>query len=155
MDTGLNASTNLSVTSLGFGGYTSTTTNSTGYHGATPPNYLLHSFKSYNFTEFFRTAGSVIAVSVGTVGMVQANQLGITSKIYTNNTVGASGTATMTSLPNYNMFIGATNSGGGAYFHDNHLISYYYYSDGLTDYEAKALYWIVQKYQTTLGRQVY
>jgi hypothetical protein len=27
--------------------------------------------------------------------------------------------------------------------------------DGLTDYEAKALYWIVQKYQTTLGRQVY
>lgn len=28
-------------------------------------------------------------------------------------------------------------------------------SNGLTDYEAKALYWIVQKYQTTLGRQVY
>jgi hypothetical protein len=28
-------------------------------------------------------------------------------------------------------------------------------SEGLTDYEAKALYWIVQKYQTTLGRQVY
>ena len=27
--------------------------------------------------------------------------------------------------------------------------------DGLTDYESKALYWIVQKYQTTLGRQVY
>jgi hypothetical protein len=27
--------------------------------------------------------------------------------------------------------------------------------DGLTDYEAKALYWIVQKFQTTLGRQVY
>jgi len=25
----------------------------------------------------------------------------------------------------------------------------------LSDYEAKALYWIVQKYQTTLGRQVY
>jgi hypothetical protein len=27
--------------------------------------------------------------------------------------------------------------------------------NGLTDYEAKALYWIVQKFQTTLGRQVY
>jgi len=27
--------------------------------------------------------------------------------------------------------------------------------DGLTDYQAKALYWIVQKFQTTLGRQVY
>jgi hypothetical protein len=25
----------------------------------------------------------------------------------------------------------------------------------LSDYESKALYWIVQKYQTTLGRQVY
>jgi hypothetical protein len=27
--------------------------------------------------------------------------------------------------------------------------------NGLSNYEAKALYWIIQKYQTTLGRQVY
>ena len=33
--------------------------------------------------------------------------------------------------------------------------SFFHIGDGLTDYEAKALYWIVQKFQTTLGRQVY
>jgi len=36
-----------------------------------------------------------------------------------------------------------------------HIYSFATIGDGLTDYEAKALYWIIQKYQTTLGRQVY
>jgi hypothetical protein len=36
-----------------------------------------------------------------------------------------------------------------------HERAFDFISEGLTDYEAKALYWIVQKYQTTLGRQVY
>jgi hypothetical protein len=154
MDSGLNASTNLSPSSLSLGGYTSTTGNALGYHGAYPPNYLMHSFTSYNFTEFFRTNGSPIAVSGGTLGMVQANQSGTTSKIYTNNTIGASGTATLPSLPNTNMFIGATSNNGTATFFDNKLISYYYYADGLTDTEASNHYTAVQAFQTTLGRQV-
>jgi hypothetical protein len=37
----------------------------------------------------------------------------------------------------------------------NHTYAFTTIGDGLTDYEAKALYWIVQKFQTTLGRQVY
>ena len=37
----------------------------------------------------------------------------------------------------------------------NHTYAFSTIGDGLTDYEAKALYWIVQKFQTTLGRQVY
>jgi hypothetical protein len=36
-----------------------------------------------------------------------------------------------------------------------HERAFDFISEGLTDYEAKALYWIIQKYQTTLGRQVY
>jgi len=153
-DTKLNASTTLSVTSLSFGGYTSSTLNALGYHGAYPPSFLMHSFKSFNFAEFYRTTASAISVSGGIVGMVQANQLGTTSKIYSNNSIGASDSVTMTSLPNVNMYIGAaSNNGTGTYF-DNHLISYYYYSDGLTDTEAANLYTRVQAYQTALSRNV-
>jgi hypothetical protein len=156
LNSGLNASTNLSVTSLSFGGYTSSTANrqADAYHGASPPSFLIHSFKSYNFTEFFRPSEGAISVSGGTVGMVQANQLSTTSKIYANNTTGASGTITIASLPNQNMYIGATNSNGTATFFDNHLISYYYYSDGLTDTQASDHYTAVQAFQTTLSRQV-
>jgi len=156
LNSGLNASTNLSVTSLSFGGYTSSTANASGdaYHGASPPNYLMQSFKSYNVTEFWRTVGGSIVVSGGTVGMVQANQLGILSKIYTNNTIGGTNAATMVTIPNLNMYIGGINNNGTATFFDNHLISYYYYADGLTDTQASNHYTAVQTFQTTLSRQV-
>jgi hypothetical protein len=156
MNSGLNASTNLSTTSLSFGGYTSSTENKQGdaYHGASPPAYLMHSWKSYNFTEFFRPVGGPIAVSGGIVGMVQANQVGSDSRIYTNGTLGASGTITIASLPNQNMYIGATNSNGTATFFDNHLISYYYYADGLTPTQALNHYTAVQTFNQTLNRQV-
>ena len=154
MNSQLNASANLSVTSLSFGGYTATTVNSAGYNGAYPPSFLMMSFKSFNFCEYYRTDGTSLAISGGITGMVQANQLGSTSKIYTNSTVGASGTNTMTSLPNQNMYVGAANNNGTATFFDNKLISYFYYADGLTDTEASNHYTAVQAFQTTLSRQV-
>jgi hypothetical protein len=154
MNSGLNASTNLSPTSLSFGGYTSSTADATGYHGISFPTYLMHTFKSYNYTEFFRTTGTPIAVSGGIVGMVQANQVGSDSRIYTNGTLGASDVTTMTSLQNKNFYIGATNDVVSANFFDNHLISYYYYADGLTSTQASDHYTAVQAFQTTLSRQV-
>jgi hypothetical protein len=156
MNSGLNASTNLSVTSLSFGGYTSSTANraTDSYHGASPPAYLMHSFKSYNVCEFYRPLGGGLQILGGTVGMVQANQLLTSSKIYANNTTGASGTITIASLPNQNMYIGGINSNGTAAFFDNHLISYYYYANGLTDTQASNHYTAVQAFQTTLSRQV-
>jgi hypothetical protein len=154
MDSGLNASTNLSPSSLSFGGYTSTTGNANGYHGAYPPNYLIHSFRSYDLTEFFRPLGGNINVSGGIVGMVQANQVGSDSRIYTNGTLGTNDLTPIGSLPNYNMYIGAANNGGSANFYDSHLISYYYYADGLTPTQALNHYTAVQAFQTTLGRQV-
>jgi hypothetical protein len=55
---------------------------------------------------------------------------------------------------NTKIFIGAVNFGGASFFSTKET-AFNSIGDGLTDYEAKALYWIVQKYQTTLGRQVY
>jgi len=154
MNSQLNASANLSVISLSFGGYTATTINGLGYNGAYPPSFLMMSFKSFNFCEYYRTDGTFLNIGGGIVGMVQANQLSTASKIYANNTIGASGTNTMTSLPNQNMYVGAANNNGTATFFDNKLISYYYYADGLTDTEASNHYTSVQAFQTTLSRQV-
>jgi len=156
LNSGLNASSNLSITSLSFGGYTSSTANraTDSYHGASPPAYLMHSFKSYNVCEFYRPLGGALQILGGTVGMVQANQLLTSSKIYRNNTTGASGTITIASLPNQNMYIGGINSNGTAAFFDNHLISYYYYADGFTDTQASDHYTAVQAFQTTLSRNV-
>jgi hypothetical protein len=61
-------------------------------------------------------------------------------------------------LPNANIYIGALNLyGSGPYSisYSARESAFITLGNGLTDYEAKALYWIVQKYQTTLGRQVY
>jgi hypothetical protein len=60
-----------------------------------------------------------------------------------------------TSIPNGNIFISGRNNNGSLLFPDLNTKAFVTIGDGLTDYEAKALYWIVQKFQTTLGRQVY
>jgi hypothetical protein len=60
-----------------------------------------------------------------------------------------------TSIPNGNIFISGRNNNGSLLFPDLNTKAFVTIGDGLTDYESKALYWIVQKYQTTLGRQVY
>jgi len=154
MNSGLNASTNLSPTSLSFGGYTSTTTDATGYSGATPPNYLMQSWKSYNYTEYWRTTVSSISIAGGSVGMIQCNQVGTDSRIYRNSTLGTNDINAMVSLPNFNMYIGATNNSGSPTFYDLHLVSYYYYADGLTPTQALNHYTAVQTFNQTLNRSV-
>jgi hypothetical protein len=55
------------------------------------------------------------------------------------------------------IYIGALNNldgVGGAYYYTDSQISFATIGDGLTDTDAANLYTIVQKYQTTLGRQV-
>jgi hypothetical protein len=56
---------------------------------------------------------------------------------------------------NVNLYLGARRTAGGVDRYNTYTIQIITIGNGLTDYEAKALYWIVQKYQTTLGRQVY
>ena len=155
MDSGFNANTNYSLTSLSFGGYSSTTVSSSGYYGASVVPYLMHSFNSFNFTESFTPGpANYISLAGGTLGMVQSNYLGTTAKLYKNNTIAGTASQTIPSLPNLNMYIGAVNSSGSATFYDNHLVSYYYYADGLTDIQASNHYTAVQAFQTTLSRNV-
>jgi hypothetical protein len=79
------------------------------------------------------------------------------AKIYKNNSIlgslNAQATGDVTLIDN--IYLGAFNAGGGPQQRSPFECAISTIGDGLTDYEAKALYWIVQKYQTTLGRQVY
>jgi hypothetical protein len=60
-----------------------------------------------------------------------------------------------TPLADATYYLGAIQNGAAAGYFGNFKCAFSTIGDGLTDYEAKALYWIVQKFQTTLGRQVY
>jgi hypothetical protein len=60
----------------------------------------------------------------------------------------------MTLLPNANFFFGARNDFSGAVLYNSYQHAFSFLGDGLTDTEASNLYYSVQKFQTTLGRQV-
>jgi hypothetical protein len=79
------------------------------------------------------------------------------AKLYMNGSYLAQNTVNFTeSLSStVNFALGAIKQANGAYEFSSKEQGFATIGDGLTDYEAKALYWIVQKYQTTLGRQVY
>jgi hypothetical protein len=77
------------------------------------------------------------------------------SQVYKNDIKKADGVINSTSVANNNIYIGAANFSGNPLLFSSRQNAFATIGTGLTDYEAKALYWIVQKYQTTLGRQVY
>lgn len=78
-----------------------------------------------------------------------------TNKFFKNNALLGTLTDNVLVDSNDPIYLGAAHRTGNPIFYDNKEIAIVTIGDGLTDYEAKALYWIVQKFQTTLGRQVY
>lgn len=78
------------------------------------------------------------------------------SKLYKNGIVIATDSSTnSTSANNYTIYIGASNNGGGSGFQfSSKQTAFSTIGDGLTDTEATNLYTAVQKYQTSLSRQV-
>jgi hypothetical protein len=93
----------------------------------------------------------------GVVGFALASKTSVNSiKVYRNTTLVTEDTRTTgTGGVNESFAIGSYKSAGVYSTFGRHETSFTTIGDGLTDYEAKALYWIVQKFQTTLGRQVY
>jgi hypothetical protein len=152
-NTYFNANTNFVYNDLAFGGYTPTTTNDSGYNGAYPSNYLMHSFYSYNQCEFYTTDGNKISTVTGQSSLVVSNQSGTAKNLYSKGISVTNGTNTTgTSLPNYNMYIGAANNAGTAAYFDKKQLSFYFYSTGLNATEQLNLYTSVQLYQQALSR---
>jgi hypothetical protein len=99
--------------------------------------------------------GANVTVSLSTTtGLHIASRLDASGmSAYQNKTLlGRNTTAPGDFLPSNGYTLSAFNGGVRFMIHER---AFDFISEGLTDYEAKALYWIVQKFQTTLGRQVY
>jgi hypothetical protein len=76
-------------------------------------------------------------------------------EIYRNNSSETTSLISdITSLPNKIILIGARGENAGPAYYSTKQSAFASIGDGLTDTEAAALYTAVQKYQTTLGRQV-
>ena len=77
-------------------------------------------------------------------------------KGYRNNSVlGSYTTANGTStLPNIPLYIGARNDSGSPLYYNKYESAFASIGDGLTDTDASNLYTAVQKFNTTLSRQV-
>jgi len=76
-------------------------------------------------------------------------------KSYRNGVKRSDYTSTPNSIaPNYNLYLSARNYSGAANFFDYKQCAFASIGFGLTETEASNLYTAVQRFQTTLGRQV-
>jgi hypothetical protein len=89
------------------------------------------------------------------IGFVMANMYSTGATLHQRNQILQSeGIPTLNNI-NQSITINATSVNGSPSTYSSAQCRFLTIGDGLSNYEAKALYWIVQKYQTSLGRQVY
>lgn len=151
MDTGLNASSNLSVTNAHFSLYINVFTNR-GTVDSGNGIYPSIFFDQFSATQFYYAVGVDDLVNVtNQLGFFQANALS-TMNIYKNGT-NLKSKATGGTLNSRTLFLGAANFGFPIWFWSG-MMSFSSIGDGLTDTQASNFYNAVQAFQTTLGRQV-
>jgi len=155
-DTNLNLNTQLVSSSMHYMGYARTDNSGErmlmGVYSPSGDTFLdfYGSLRLY-----YSLRGATADISIPSwKGLWHLNAVGTSTKLYRNGSLLNTNTATGT-LPSQTLFLGAGNngSGGGAYFSIQEL-AFASIGDGLTDTDASNLYTAVQRFQTTLGRQV-
>lgn len=159
MDTGLNASTNLDGANLHFSIYHNTEGNSGYAFGCRTfnPRVSFAVRDNTNNTRVVMTdVGQAFSVpnsdSLGFWVLNKPDNTNIT--VYKQNATALTGNNTGTSLSNLNIFLSAVNASNVAESFDNKRVSFFSIGDGLTTTQASNFYTAVQRFQTTLGRQV-
>jgi hypothetical protein len=101
------------------------------------------------------TANYVSEANSNTVGFQIGSRTATNNqKLYWNNSLRATNTSTKSVQTNLNLHLGATNGNGTPYLFSTKQCAFSSIGDGLTDTEAANFYTAVQRFQTTLGRQV-
>jgi hypothetical protein len=157
-NTYFNPFTNSSLSSNSFGIYSRTSD--------TAGNKVMGVFNAA-FTSAFQinlSAGSMFNGSTSsllsytaspTTGLILSTRTSTTLyKGFRNNVSLGSNSTLMTLLPNANFYLGARNDGGSPQLYNSYQHAFAFLGDGLTDDDSANLYYSVQKFQTTLGRQV-
>lgn len=156
-DTGLNASTDLTLSTNHFSYYSRTSSvvavtvemgvfQSAFVHLRTAVNYVAGGVSSLaSFTTTTTSAGFWL-------GSKTANNS--RKAIYNGSVQATSTVGDTTAYPNLNVYIEARNDSGSAAVFSDKQCAFASIGDGLTDTEASNFYTAVQAFQTTLSRQV-
>jgi hypothetical protein len=166
MDTNLNQSNNLTPSNNHVSIYSRTDVNGTISPlnlnvdcGVT--NNQTHSFSQIltrlngNFAYENGSQTTSVAV-INSLGFYIGSSISSTSgKAYKNGSLVATSTTTQArTMYNANVYIGATNALGTAFYYSIRQYAFASIGDGLTDTQAGNFYTAVQAFQTTLSRQV-
>jgi hypothetical protein len=165
MDTGLNANTQLTQADKHLSYYSRTQNTSLSAHEIGCEVAGVNSFDLYLYYAIITNKGFLDGVystnaaqvnNTNTLGFQIGSRTSTTSqKVYFNNSLLATNTTNFsTSPPNLNLYLGCTNNSGTAAAFSNKQCAFSSIGDGLTDTEAANFYTAVQRFQTTLGRQV-
>jgi len=163
-DTNLTPSTSLSQNSTHISYYSRTNTPYAGHDfgvfGITPQASLYGAIKYVDGKSYFRVnrntgAGeSSLTMTSSSVFFMLNRVAGYSGEsLFVNNTK-TSFTQTSTGLSNYKVPLGALSNNGIYQFFSIRESAFASIGDGLTDTEAANFYTAVQKYQSTLGRQI-
>jgi hypothetical protein len=157
-NTFLTPSINLSVGSSSFGIY-SRTQDVVGnkLYGAsnTSNTYLQHNLATGDFISGAVT-NIVTYTANPTTGFLLATRTSTTLlKAFRNNVSLGTNTTTASTITNARFYLGARNNDNTSQgFYNAYQHAFSFIGDGLTDEDSANLYYSVQKFQTTLGRQV-
>jgi hypothetical protein len=164
LDSGLNASGNLTRPNNHISFYSRTQNSSGNYWNIGAEASTLSSILGVYFSAvanklFLAGAYSAYAAQINitnTLGLHIGSQISNTSqKLYQNSSLLATnGISNTFALPNLNYWIGASNKNGVVDLPAPHQCAFASIGDGLNDTQASNLYTAVQAFQTTLGRQV-
>jgi hypothetical protein len=129
-----------------------------GVSNAAFTNQLYSYIKAVDGKTYFRinrggTAESNIAISDSRL-FYMINRNSPTQEVLFTNTTKNTFNYNSTGLSNYSIFLGSTNHAGTPSIYGSKESAFASIGDGLTDTEAANFYNSVQKFQTTLGRQV-
>ena len=161
-NTGLNASTNLTLNSNHLSVYTRTNQviNSVpigAFNSITSQIFQLNVSTGTGY--YFYTGNTTTEVTssiADSKGLFMGSQRAIADrKIFRNgSTLASLATSINTNNPSLSIYLGARNQDNGANTYTTQQIAFASIGDGLTDTDAINFYNAVQTYQTTLSRQV-
>jgi hypothetical protein len=123
------------------------------YNGRYGLGYISQDGNSY-FDVYNRTSISNSNLNKGYIQYTRTSS-NLSKVFYKNNLINTNTNInSQYSNPNNTIYLGALHLGSGLDSYSNREQSFVTIGDGLNDTESTALYNAVQKYQTTLGRQV-
>jgi hypothetical protein len=164
-DTAFNTTTNQSVNNFSLSLYIRTAAMGTGFitdmgntgSAASLPltNFESNSTIRYQYCWDYQTA-IVSITTTDSRGMWGTSRSGASSWVSfeRNTSVAKTTTTTQTTLPNNNVYLGATNANGTAIQFSSKQIAFAHMGDFLTSTQYNNFYTAVQAFQTTLSRNV-